>query len=1479
MMDNPIGKVIKSYELEDLIGTGGFGAVYRAKQAVVDREVAIKIIWPAFANHPNFIRRFEAEAQLVAGLEHPYIVPLYDYWRDPDGAYIVMRLLRGGHLRGIMHERDWAVGDVEQLLGQLSAALALAHRYGVVHRDIKPENILMDEDGNAYLADFGIAQIVSNTQDDEDDLIAGMASPAYAAPEQLFGEETSSQSDIYSLGIILYELLAGEHPFPNLDEMSMSELTEFRSNTLLPDITQKRGDLPQGINEVIQRSTTIEPRQRFPDALSMARAFQNAISQGRRYTTTSISLAANEVIPNPYKGLRAFQEKDAPNFFGREALVHRLVKRMKEDSPFSRFLAVVGPSGSGKSSVVKAGLLPALRQGAIEGSDHWFFDEIVPGTQPFSELENTLVSIATTPPDFDLGEKLRSSKRGLLEAVNACLPQDSKSELLLFIDQFEEVFTLVEDETTIDSFLGNLYVAVTDPESRLRVIITIRADFYDRPLLQPGLSDLVRERTEVVVPLTPVELERVIIEPARRVGIMFDSGLVAAIIAEVKEQLGALPLLQYSLSELFERREGDLITPNAYRDLGGVRGSLARRADELYTDLNEYEQEATRQLFLRLITLGEGTEDTRRRALLTEITSLRDNDDSTDDENILRQVIDKLGKARLITFDRDPATRSPTLEVAHEAIIREWNRLREWLDESRNDVRMQRKLSALVAEWEAENTDPSLLMQGIRLDQFKEWKSETTLSLTAQEESYLQQSIAEAERRRQRELERAEREQQIEQQSRNRLRLLVIVLLIAMVVAFALTGFAVDSAQRANERTAFAESIALAASAGEAQSDNDGDLALSLALEANVNYDNPPIESRSALAEIALANGTRRIIEGHTSWVASVDISPDGQYIASGSFDSTVRLWNIQNGELIHTMTGHGGDVEAVAFSPDGKTLVSGASDFVAILWDVATGQVIRRFQGHTLPIRSIAFGSQGDYIVTGSNDEQVILWDVATGDIIRTYNRHSASVLAVAISPQGNTILSGARDGELIQWDIETGESHTLENHNSAIYDIAFSPDGRFAASCSGDGIIILWDLSTQTPTEQFVSESGDVRSVAFSPNGDFIYSGAADGVIQLWDVNTGRQIRQLRGHEDAVLGIDLDEEGLLAVSGSKDMTMRVWNVGTPGLVTNIQLHTGRVTQVQVGQDSQSVYSISVDGTLQRWNINTNTIENLLSSNTGEPLITFDINNDENRVLLGSRNGVLNEVDIATGEILHSLSGHSGNVQSVLYLSNGTQALSSDAEGNIILWNLANNQEIRRYNAHDGIVYNLALNPDETQFASAGRDTQVLLWDINTGEIVQRFEGHEDAVYAISINATGDRLISGSRDNIAIVWDMATGQDTARLIGDTEQIWSVKFAPDAHTAVIGTGDGVIILWDIDQQEALQRFEIEDVSIFALAFSPDGSFVVSGQEDGVLTAWRTFHGDEIIEWAYANRYVRPLTCIEREQYRLSPCVGQQNDVS
>ena len=631
-METLQGTQLKGYKLEERIGNGGFGAVYRAKQTTIGREVAIKFILPGFANDPDFIRRFEFEANPIARLEHPHITPLYDFWRDPSGAYLVMRYLRSGSVRDALSDGPYQLSAVSNMLSQLASALDFAHRHEVIYRDVKPGNILLDEDGNAYLADFGIAKDLAGISERMTAADAVVGSLDYISPEQARSEAVTPRTDVYSLGVTLYEMITGVHPFQNA---STIERLYKHINDPLPEIIDMPENVCDVINQVIARATAKDPEDRFPDALALAMAFRDAAGLGTAKDESIVeqltmreqeilaliasgmsnSEIANELVvtlgtvkwhirqiysklgvrsrvqaivrareldlivngdttdsfpdaekpftsislpepENPYKGLHAFQMTDARDFFGRDDLTDKLIDDLLEDDPLHRFLAIVGPSGSGKSSLVKAGLIPALWKGAIVGSEKWFVVDMIPGTHPLDKLEIALMRVAAQQTG-NLREQLQRDERGLLRVADLILPGDD-TELVIVVDQFEELFTLVEDETIRQQFLDLLRVAVSDVRSRVRVVVTLRADYYDRPLHYPEFGELIRSRMETVLPLSAKGLERAIRGPAERVGVTFEQGLVEQIVSAMNYQSGALPLLQYALTELFDRRDGSI---------------------------------------------------------------------------------------------------------------------------------------------------------------------------------------------------------------------------------------------------------------------------------------------------------------------------------------------------------------------------------------------------------------------------------------------------------------------------------------------------------------------------------------------------------------------------------------------------------------------------------------------------------------------------------------------------------------------------------------------------------------------------------------------------------------------------------------------------------------------------------------------------------------------------------------------------------
>jgi len=1450
---NLSGCSIRGYMLGDHIGGGGFGAVYRGMQSEVKREVAVKVILPKHANHPEFIRSFEAVAQLVARLEHPHIVPLYDFWREPNAAYLVMRFLRGGNLQQLLQNGPLQPELTLRIMEHIGAALGAAHRAGIIHSDLKPANVLLDDDHNAYLADFSIANVLSNNSlSSKTHLDAIVETPNYISPEQIRSESISPQTDIYSLGMIMYELLTGTAPFQGSTPI---ETMHHHLSAPMPPLAANRGGLSKALDKVIECATAKDPCERYENVESLIADFRRSTGVERRVmateinphiTSTSVALTAAD---NPYKGLRAFETLDAADFFGRETLTQQLLARLGESGDLTRFLAVSGPSGSGKSSVVKAGLIPALRRGELPGSENWFIVELTPSSNPLKEIEVALLRIAVNPTP-SLIEHLREDKEGLLHAVNRCLPDDPTIELVMIIDQFEELFTLVQDEAIRTHLLDNLVTAVLDERSRLYIVITLRADFVDRPLNYLDFGELIHRRTEFVLPLTTDELERAILSPAERVGMQMEAGVVSAIVHDLGDQPGTLPLLQYALTELFEKREGNLVTSTAYQSIGGVLGALGKRAEEVFAGLDKASRDTSRQLFLRLVTLGESVEDTRRRVLRSEIESFteQENKKSLRSSKGIELVLEAFTRSRLLTIDRDPLTRVPTVEIAHEALIRSWKRLRDWLTESREDLRILRQLTRAAKEWENARRDPSFLATGMRLARFETLASESDLAFNEEERSYLNASIAEGKRR-----ESESRSQQ--KRVLNLQRWVIGILTVSLLLAMGLSIFAINRSGEAQTQAQIAFSHQLAAQAlAEVQKPigNDEFAALLAIRSLRIQYD--PIAD-AALVEAA-GKLPLKVFSGHSDELRSAAFSSDGKHVLTGSIDTTARLWDATTGKEIYTLRGHTDEVLSVAFSPDGKYMLTGSRDDAAKFWDITTGQEVRAWSSNSGEISSVVFSPDGKHVLT--NGDGATLWEVATGQVVYAIDQGSFH-LGAAFSPDGKYFLIGDDENTATLWETATGKIvHTLRGHSDEIYGMAFSPDGKYALTGGVDNTAILWDAASGQEVYTIRGHSSSVRNVAFSPDGKYILTGSADRTARLWDVTTGQELRSWRGHFGRIWSIAFSPDGKYILTGSADGTAKLWDFNV-GEGRTLRGHSDQIYGVAFSPDGKYALTSSLDQTAKLWDIGTGKEIRTFSSHSG--LVHSVIFSPDARYALTSgEDGAAKAWDIATGQEIRKYTGHNGPVYDAVFSPDGAYVLTGSADATARLWEASTGREVRSFSEHTKAVLSVAFSPDGVYAVTASEDATARVWDANSGQVVQIIQG-PDIIFAVTFSPNGKYLLTGSADASAILWDVATGNEIRTFNGHTNTVYDVAFSPDGKYAVTASADRTAKLWDIATGEELRTLSGHDSAIWSVTFSPDSKYVLTGSFDGTAKLWEVDYRNFVAD--VCTRLLRDFTDEER----------------
>ncbi|MBA4159645.1 MAG: TIR domain-containing protein [Gemmatimonadetes bacterium] len=730
----------------------------------------------------------------------------------------------------------------------------------------------------------------------------------------------------------------------------------------------------------------------------------------------------------PFRGLEYFDVEHAHLFFGRDADMQELLEKLRAD----RFLAVVGASGSGKSSLVRAGLIPMLHRGRFQDGGSWPASWRIaicrPGNRPLRALASALPDLDPEMPPAErirtIGEcarQLEQGTEGLEACVAALVPRGNRT--LLLVDQFEEVFTLTSAPEERRHFINTLLGITESAGDRpVHVLITLRADFYSRCWEHPELPGRIAQNQHAARPLQRAQLREVIEKPLAMAGASFESGLVDRILNEAGDEPGSLPLVEHALLQLWERRQGKVLTHAAYEEIGGVSGALAHHADEVFARLSEDERQIAQKIFLRLTHPGEGTEDTRRRAGRDEIVALGG------DEEVAERVLTILAAAdaRLVVTRREGE--GNVVEVAHEALIREWMRLREWIAANRAAIRIERRLIAAAAEWVHADKDPDAVLRGAQLVETQEWAQQHLDDLRPQEQEFLEASIEardrairEAEERRQRELAmarqvadeaaaRAEAERhsaEVAVRAARRNRQFAGGLALVAMAAVGIALFAWFMWGEADRQTADAQSRALAATS-EATFARDPTEALLLAIRA-VNMA-PTFEAVAALRQSLRLPTVHAVLRGHEGEVWAASFDSDGRRVVTASEDGTARVWDLQSGEATDTLRGHEGAVLAASFDSDGRRVVTGGSDRTARVWDLQSGEA-RVLRGHEGRVGAASFDSDGRRVVTASEDGTARVWDLQSGEATDVLRGHEGRVWAASFNSDGTRVVTGGPD------------------------------------------------------------------------------------------------------------------------------------------------------------------------------------------------------------------------------------------------------------------------------------------------------------------------------------------------------------------------------------------------------------------------------------------------------------------------------------
>ena len=1179
----------------------------------------------------------------------------------------------------------------------------------------------------------------------------------------------------------------------------------------------------------------------------------------------------------PYRGLLPFGESDAEVFYGRERLAAELTAKMAARAARGGLVVVTGASGSGKSSLLRAGLVPILARGQqIPGSDRWACIVMTPTKDPLSELAARLAAVGGTdalavrdglarhPDQAQLA--VRSAVLGAAVRRDAELTAsgDGAARLVLIVDQFEQVFTLNSDlggEAARQAFITALCSAAANPaspgqEPAALVVIAVRGDFSDRCAAVPELVGPLQDGHFVVGPMTESELRVVINGPAEAAGLRIDPALTDTILGDLRvaggdRSAGVLPLLSQAMTLTWEHREGDRLTSRGYAQAGGVSHAVQTGADRAY-DALPAGQQALAPDVLRSMTVATRDSGLARRPVTRDDLHTALPGAARGD---IDAVLNAFAAERLAVLDEDRA------QLSHDVLLRAWPRLRGWLEEDQASWILHGQLADAAAAWRDSREDPSFLHRGAQLAALQQavtrWSANPARSpaLTSTQRGFLQASERGAAR------------------SSRRRRSAFAILTLLTLLAVAASGLAFSqraAAIRQRDHAIYNQVIAEALQFGA----SDTPLAAQLDLAAYRIRPTQDLASRLLNTENTPLSAP--LAPGAGS-VNSVAFSPGGHTLASGNSDGTIRLWDVADPAHPRTLSSAlAGEaaVEWVAFSPGGHTLASGSLDGTIRLWDVTDpahprplGQAPTRRAG----VLSMAFSPGGHTLASGSLDGTIRLWDVTDPAHPRPLGQPltggTGPVYWVTFSPGGHTLASGDDDGTIRLWDV-TDPAHArplgqpLTGGTGPVTSVAFSPDGHTLASGDNDAVR-LWDVTDPAhprPLGQPLTAGTPVASVAFGPGGHTLASGSDDGAVRLWDVADPAHPRllgqPLTGSTGPVVSVAFSPDGLALASGSLDGTIRLWNLPQTVLTSR----AGGVLMA-FSPGGHTLASGSLDGTVWLWDVtdpaHPRPLGQPLTGGTG-PIASVAFSPDGHTLASGDNDGTIRLWDVTDPVHPRPLgqppTGSTGPVYSVAFSPDGHTLASGDNDGTIRLWDVTDPVHPRPLGqpptGSTGPVYSVAFSPDGHTLASGDYDGTIRLWDVTDPAHPRRLgqppTGSAAAiVLAVAFSPGGHTLASGSLDGTIRLWDVTDpahprplGQP---LTGSTAATVSVAFSPGGHTLASGSLDGTIRLWDVTDPAHPRRLGQpltgSTAATVSVAFSPDGHTLASGSLDGTVWLW------------------------------------------
>ncbi|MEM7675260.1 MAG: protein kinase [Myxococcota bacterium] len=1294
------------------------------------------------------------------------------------------------------------------LITPVVRALVHAHALGMVHRDLKPENIMLAEDGPLKVLDFGIAKILGDEQRVPQRMMnirwleeakqshtrTGFLTGTlpYMSPEQWNADGVDEQSDLWAVGVIFAEILTGRHP---LEPLSLGRLSTVRDlDVPMPSIRER---YPQfaAVARVIDQCLTKDKSKRLQTAESLLQALEDFSEE---FASLTISVeTANGANAHPFVGLAPYEEGDASRFFGRDREIGLMHQKLRHNS----LVTVIGPSGAGKSSFVRAGVLTALKRS--NGKTETY--TMRPGPRAVDSLAKLLLSmtVESDPQELEARTVRLHKQPGMLGAAIRDHCRKMGCSFVLFIDQFEELYTLETDLDARRLFVSCIGGLIDDVSLPIRVVIALRSDFLDRVAEDRGFSREVLRGLMLLSPLSKDELKQALTCPLHAVDYAFESdALVDEMLAALRSTKSPLPLLQFAAAKLWELRDTKrrCLTQKSYREMGGVAGALAFHADGVLAHLSSEEQKVARFVLTRLVTL-------ERARTPSSLTALRAQAPSSLHLTIER-VVERLVDARLLRTEGG-AEQGPVIELSHESLIERWPLLVEWLSEDQDEARFIARLQNASREWAEHGRSTDLLWRGVIARQARRWleqwqsEGQTRLAhLQASERAYLH-GVMEAQTKAQR-------------RSQYLIAAVIGALCTVLVVVVTLALQAQKSARQADAQAALADKEARRARDESIVARNsnrmsvarehfsDPTLVLALVREVEPRF----LPARwASLAHRALQRGPAAIVYEYAEPVLFAGFSPDGRKVVNTTANGRVIARSLYAKESSVAFLGHTDDVYAASISPDGRHLVTACWDGEARIYDFKRGgdPIVRL--PHADAVLSAAHSSDGQWMATSSKDGSVRIYRADGRQAPKIFRDHEAAVWSVAFSPDSARVVSASADGTVRIQNIDgKGAPIVLRGHSKDVVSAAFSPDGRFVVTASWDKTARLFALEHPHKSHVLPGHRSLVTSAAFSPDGQLLVTSSADKMLRVYTTRGAYLYAVLSGPVGQINSASFSPDGRYIVAASSDGTVRLYATIDP---TRLQVLRGH-------RDTLYSASFSANG---RW------------------------------VATASADRTARIFDVAGRAPPKVFSGHSGAVWSAVFDPETKRLITTSADGTARIQNIDRTGQPVVLSGHTDTVFSAVFSGDGRYVVTASGDKTARLYHVN-GKTREILTGHTDAVYSAVFSPDDRHILTASRDGTARLYRVDGAEEPRILSGSGQALTSAAFSSDGQQIATASWDKSVRVYRLDSlAHPVHTFRHDGVASVgrpgAYTFDPAGERILSFAEDRTIRLWSLLGADTV----------------------------------